>query len=217
MFLLVLGAVALVFRAQVAQPADSPAPESAQTKTLSPEDLTQYVRLTRNEMELQVQLKLLSSLSDEHLKRSEDASRANASEKTKWENDLAQELRDKGSVLLSQLNELSKQRLAFESTRGQPSSSALGTGALNQAKPLTPDELAYVTKLDERLLKVRQDLAQAVAAGRDLSSELQTNVTAETVGRISLRLEQNNRLEREYEREQSDLELRVLAFRATRK
>ena len=90
-------------------------------------------------------------------------------------------------------------------------------GALEEGKALNADELAYVTKLDERLLRVRQELAATAEAAKNLTMQLQTNATAQAVGRVSVLLGENSLHARQWVREQSELELRKLEFRAIRR
>jgi len=54
-------------------------------------------------------------------------------------------------------------------------------------------------------------------AEKGFYAELQTNNTAEAVGRVSMRLEENGKQVRLWEREASELELKKLEFRALRK
>jgi hypothetical protein len=186
----------------------------ARRKQLSPEDRAEYARLTKAEVELSTRLKVLGELAQEHLQRAED-SKAGAPEKSRWETDLAHELRDKSSVALEQLNTLTKQRLAFEAVH--PPTASLVSAPLNEPRALTPDEFVYVTKLEERLLIVRQELVANAETARGFHAELQTNNTPEDMERISLRLDENARQSRQWEREQFDLELKQLEFRALRK
>jgi len=200
--------------AAAAPPAAAQITNVAKRKPLTAENRAEYNRLAKAEVELNARLRVLGELAQEHFQRAEE-SKAGAPEKSRWETDLAQELRDKSSVVLGQLNELTKQRLAFESAHapGQPPT----LGVLDDQKALTPDEFAYVTKLEERLLRVRQELIATDQAARAFYAELQTNNTPEDMQRISLRLDENARLGRLWEREQSDLELKELEFRALRK
>ncbi len=136
-------------------------------------------------------------------------------EKARWETDLAQELRGKTVGLRDQLNALTKQRLAFEAAHGPAAPQS--PGALEDNKPLSADEFVYLTTLDERLVKVRQELVAVDAAAKAIHSELVTNNTPEDMQRISLLLDDNTRQARQWEREESELQLKKLEFRALRK
>src|SRR5512133_749484 len=204
--LLVVGSVSAAIAAPEAV-ANAPAP-----RVLSPEDQISYDRMVRQELELNTQVKLLGELADEHMARAEMLANAGTADKSQWEKDLAQEIRTKGAVRLAQLNDVTKQRLAFEAAHGPTPPPALG--ALQLPKSLNPDEFAYLTRLDERLLRARQDIAALEEASRNLQTELQTNHTEEAVGRISGMLEINARQARQSEKEASDLELKKLEFRA---
>ena len=186
----------------------------AKPGTLSPADRLQYARLIRTELELNAQLRLLAELLEERLSRSDQFARSAAPERAQWEAELARDLRSRNSVVLGQLNELTKQRLAFEAAHVPASTPGLGT--LDDGK-LNLDESAYVSRLDERLLKVRQELAALDDSSRGLAMQLQTNTTVEAVGRIQVMIEENTRRAAQWEREHSELELKKLEFRALRK
>ncbi|HYG33668.1 MAG TPA: hypothetical protein VEC99_02725 [Clostridia bacterium] len=195
----------------------SVAEDAPKASALSPEEQMQYARMVKTEWELSTQIKTLIDLADEHAKRSEEANRTGTPEKVRWENDRAQELRDKSAAILPQLNEITKQRLAFEASHAGVSPNGAAIGTLAESKPLNPEEFTYVSKVDERLLKVRQQMAQIIEVGKNLYSELQTNNTPEAVGRISVLMEENRKEVRDWEKEQAELELRKLEFRALRK
>ena len=184
---------------------------------LSPDERAQYTALTRAELELSTKLKRLGQLADLHTQRATDASRNGTPEKTKWEADLAQELGEGKAVVLGQLNEATKRRLAFEATHASLPAAGAGDAALAEGKGLNANELLFVTRVDERLAKVREGLAASLAADKGLYAQLQTNNTAEAVGRISVLLEENGKQTRQWEREASELELKKLEFQALRK
>lgn len=208
LFVLALGIVSQAARGADAAPA-------GEAPKLSAEERAQYARWFQTEVELNTRIKLLSELTEEHLQRAE-AARAVTPDKARWENDRAQELRDKSAGVLTQLNEATRQRLAFE-TAHKISDGTPTLGASIEAKPLGPEEQAYVRNLDERLVRIRQELVQALQAGRELHAQLQTNINPENVSRVSLLLEDNTRVARQWEREQADIELRKLEFQALRK
>lgn len=185
--------------------------------SLSPDDRAQYTGLTRTELELNTKFKLLTELADLHTQRAAESSKAGTPERTKWEADLAQELNDGKAVVLGQLNDTTKRRLAFEAAHASLPAAGAGSGALAEGKGLNANELLFVTRIDERLAKVREGLAASMAADKGLYAQLQTNNTAEAVGRVSALLEENSKQTRQWEREASDLELKKLEFQALRK
>ncbi len=186
---------------------------AAKLKPLTAEERTQYKQLTRSEVELKAQVKLLNELAGEHFRRAEEA-RIGLPEKARWETDAGQELRDKSSRLLGQLNDVTKERLAFEAARGPEPEAALAS--LEDRNSFTPDEIAYVMKLDDRLLRIQQEMIANDQAAKLLFLELQTNNSPDDMDRISRQLDENSRQSKQWEREQADLELKELEFRALR-
>jgi hypothetical protein len=205
---------ALGLGAWLASPQDARPEDAPKAAALSVDDRAQYSVLNKAELRLDTEVKLLTELAEEHLKRSTDPVRSGSLEKVRWEADLAQELRGKASSVLGQLNEVTTQRLAFETAHG---AAAAGLGALEEGKALNVDELAYVAKLDERLLRVRQELVATAEVAKNLTMQLLTNTTAQAVGRVSVLLGENTLHAAQWAREQSELELRKLEFRALRR
>jgi hypothetical protein len=191
-------------------------PDGSKATALSPDEAAQYGEMKKTELELNAKVNVLADLAEEHTKRA-DAAKNEAPDKARWETDLVQELRDKASVLAKQLSEATTQRLAFEAAHSPPPGPAFGLGALETTNRLNADEIAYLTNLEQRLSKVTRELAATIDASRAYSAELATNRTAEDVGRISGLLEGNGRQLRELEKEQADLDLKKLEFRAVRK
>ncbi len=185
----------------------------AKRKPLSAEERAEYNRIARTELELNTRLKLLGEMAGEHSRRA-DESRVGFPEKARWESELAQELRDKSTALLAQLNVLTKERLAFEAARGPTQRPPLPL--FEDTRSLNPEEFAYLTQIQERLLRTRQELVATDLAAKALYSELQTNNSPEAMERISLQLDENNRQTRQWEREQTDLELKESEFRVLR-
>jgi len=200
--------------AAAAPPATAAAAKPATPKPLSPQDQAQYTRLTQGELQLKTRIALLNELVDEHFRRADEA-RIGLPEKAQWETDLAQELRERSIRLLGQLNALTKQRLAFQAAHAPPAPPS--PDALEDNKALNADQLAYLMTLDERLVKVRQELLALDAAAKDFQLELATNNTPEEMGRISDLLNENARESRQWEREESELLLKKLEFRALRR
>jgi hypothetical protein len=212
LLVLILGMGSPLSRAQDAGSKTAVSPLAS----LPPEERIRYAKLAKDEWELNARIQQLLELADDHLKRSTDA-KVGFPDRSKWENDLALELRDQSARLVAQLNDSTKQRLAIETSRGLPAGSAPSPGPLEEAKALNADELAYVVKLDTRLLKVRQDMANVVDAGKAIYAQLQTNITTEAITRASVLIDENNGQVRQLEREVSELELKKLEFRALRK
>jgi hypothetical protein len=197
--------------AGAAQPGNVPKP-----KALTPEEQAQYNRLTRGELELSTQHKLLTELADEHARRAETA-KAISLDQSRWEILRAQELRVRSSQVLTELNEMTKERLAFEKANAAPAAPMAGQGAVQPGRALTVDELAYVVRLDEHLLRLRQEVVTLSEATQGLYAELQTNNTVEVMQKVSARLDENAKQVRDLEREQALVELKKLEFRALRR
>jgi len=211
--------VAAAPAAAPAQPAPAPAAPAAPPKqeSLTPEEQAQYALLVRGEVQLNAQLKLLNELIDQHVQLVDSSPTVGSLEKSQWEGQLVQDLRNRSAVVLAQLNDLTKQRLAFEAAHGPRPASPPPLGALDEAKPLNADEFAYVTRLDELMLSVRQQIAGLDEEAKGLYTELQTNNAPEEMTRVSVLLDDNARRAKLWEREESQLELRKLEFRALRK
>ena len=71
--------------------------------------------------------------------------------------------------------------------------------------------------VDARLEQLHEELAVAIRDTRVLSMQIGTNKTPEDIGTLSLVLGDSQRFVKELQREQLDLELRKLEFRAIRK
>ena len=206
-------------QAENSKPASGVVPQAADGSkpiALSPDESAQYGEMRRGELEFNAKLKLLAELSDEHAKRA-DAAKTETSDKVKWETDLVQELRDRATRMAKQLSEVTTQRLAFEAAHSPPPGPAVGLGSLETTNRLNMDEIAYLTKIEQRLSKVADELASTLETTRSYTAELATNRAPEDVGRISRLLEVNGRQLKELEREQVGLDLRKLEFRALRK
>ncbi len=185
----------------------------AKQKPLTAEERTNYNRLKRSEVELKAQVNLLNELAGEHFRRAEE-SRIGLPEKARWETDAGQELRQKSSQLLGQLNEATKERLAFEAAHAPDPEAALAS--LEDRNSLNPDEMAYLMKLDDRLVRIQQEMVANDQAAKALFLELQTNNSPDDMDRISRQLDENARQSKQWEREHADLELKELEFRALR-
>jgi hypothetical protein len=176
-----------------------------------------YAALLKSNLELSAQFKLLSNLVQEHRKLSEQATKANLAEKALWEDELAQELSNRSSATLKQLNDVTKQRLAFEKAHDN---AAVSIGSLNAAitaTRLNSHEIEFLSKLDEGLQRVDQELRAARQDATAYAAQMSTNTIAYDFERASYTLEQNARKVRQLEHEHFDLELRKLEFMALRR
>jgi len=190
--------------------------EPSRSGLLSPDESNQYAQLKLEEARLEAQLKLVNELADEHQKRSE-AARTERSETERWETASAQELRARAVVIARQLNEATRQRLAFEESHVAPIISILGPGSLEPSGSLNPYEVAYVLRLEKRLSTVTGEWLAAIENSKNYTLQLGTNRVPEEVDQISFQLNESSRQVRELEKERSDLELRKLEFRALRR
>jgi len=157
---------------------------------------------------------VLSELADEHKRNADEATAAGQPERAAWEQEWAQSISERIADVSRQLGVLTKQALAFEAAHGTP---GVGLGIFETGNGLGADEVAFVTLLQERLARVQEELDATLAAGTNLSAELATNNTSEAISRVSLMLQDNTEQIRRLQREQSDLELRKLEFRALRR
>jgi len=217
--MLVAGALEFPVGAQEAvPPASTPAPAAAPpgSGNLSPEDSARYVGLKLDETRLETQLKLLTELADEHLKRSE-AARSERLDSEKWEIARSQELRDRALTVARLLNDATKARLAFEEAHLPPITTAVSIGGLGSAVAPDPNEQAYLTRLERRFAVVTAEWLAAIETSRLYAVQLGTNRVPEEAQRISVMLSEISHQARELEKEQADLELRKLEFRALRK
>ena len=140
--------------------ATSPGAEAPNIATANPDDET-YVTLLKSNFELSAQCRLLSNLAQEHRKLSEQAAKANQAEKARWEDELAKEFGDRSSAMLKQLNEVTKQRLAFEKTHNNAGSPVSSLNAAIAATRVSSRETEFLGKLDEGLQRIDQELITA--------------------------------------------------------
>jgi hypothetical protein len=216
-----LGFGLLVFSSQAQESASGPSatPPGAEAPiiaTASADDEA-YAVLLKSALELNSQFKLLSNLAQDHLKLAEEATKANQAEKALWENDLAKDFSDRGSVLLKQLSDVTKQRLAFEKAH---KNAAVSVGSLNAAitaTRLSSHEIEFLNKLDEGLQRVAQELRAARQDAIAYAAQISTNTMPYDFERASYVLDQNARKVRQLEQEHFDLELRKLEFQALRR
>ena len=208
---MLVAAAALAFVCAAQEPLND-----GKSKPLTSEEQVAYAKMNRREVELSARIRLCTEFAEELLKRASDV-KTGMPDHAKWLTDLAQELRDKAAANLKELNETTAQRVAFDAAHGPATNAVVGNGALDQPKPLNADEFAYVNRLEERTLKIRQDLAFTLDYGKTFALQLATNNTPEAVTRISAMVDENNAMVRILEREEADLDLRKLEFRALRR
>jgi hypothetical protein len=143
---------------------------------------------------LNAQVVLLKELIQAHQKRSADLTQKSQSEKAKWETELVAELEEQRARLQKSIDQAA-----------QPT----GTERLK-----VDEQLVFVSTLEARLEQVRQELSAAVEDSRVLATQISTNNVAENVAGMSFALSDNQKIVKDLQREQLDLELRALEFRA---
>lgn len=180
------------------------------------DERARYMMLGRRELELNTRFKLLSELGNEFQVRAEAARGTNRADLAEWESFRSKELMDRAASELTELNATTKQRQAIEDARRivVPDPAVPEAIATNT---VTPDEAAYLAKLEERMWELEKDLQVVLEEGKVFAAELATNNTPEDIGRISLQLDENGRAVRTVRRDIADLELRKLQFRALRR
>jgi len=196
--------------------ATSPGAEAPNLATANPDDEA-YVTLLKSNFELSAQCRLLSDLAQEHRKLAEQAAKANQAEKARWEDELAKEFGDRSSAMLKQLNEVTKQRLAFEKTHNNAGSPVSSLNAAIAATRVSSRETEFLGKLDEGLQRIDQELVAARQYASAYAAQISTNTVAYDFERASYTLDQNTRKITQLEHERLDLELRRLEFLALRR
>ncbi len=187
------------------------------TNSLTADESTAYAALNRDLLELDAQFRLLNGLAREHRARAEELAR-DESQKSQWEAELATGFGAQASELLRRINERSRQRLAFEREHPVVRGSALaGFSSSGGTNGPNPDEVAYFAKIEERLQRAGQELAGVIEEGKLYAQQAHTNNAPDEIGRVSLLLNDNQRRVRELQKEQSDLELQLLGYRALRR
>jgi len=179
------------------------------------DQITYYAALNSRLIELKTQSELLNELSLEHARRAAEISRTQEA-RSQWERELAKELSEKSGTCLGLLNNLYKERLAFEQAHPELS----GPGSSNQvaeaSSPRNADETAFLAKLEERLAMVQEEIAETAEAGRAYAAQLATNTTSADFSRITSLLQDSSNSAKQLQKEVLDLELKKLEFRALR-
>jgi len=177
--------------------------------------------LNRQVIEATARFELLNQLAQEHRKRAEETPRDQG--RYQWESELAKELGDRASAILSLLNQPSKERLASEPaapdlTVVSPPNSV--TGATHGP---SPEEIAFLEALAERRTTVQQELAAAGVAANLYAMRLATNnsnnsyESSTEIANIHYLMRDNGYSVKQLQKELFDLELKNLEFRALRK
>lgn len=190
-----------------------PAASSAAAAVQPGDEQARYLAISKREIELQTQLRVLTELSQLHTGRGEAAQRANRQDLAGWERELSREMSDRAAQTLTQLASVTRERAGMEDAKLVVVPLA---ASLSRTNTVNPEEAAYLAKLHERMLATEQELTGLANLGRQFVAELQTNTLPQDIERISLQLEGNGREVRQVQKEMSDLELRRLEFRAAR-
>jgi hypothetical protein len=143
---------------------------------------------------------LLNEMLHEHQKRATDFAQKNETERAKWESELVNELQQKSARV---------QKGIDQATQASP-----GTNGMKAAPANVDDHLVFVSTVEARLEQIRQQLSAAIEDSRVLTMQISTNKAPEDFARVSSVLNDNQNVVRELQREQLDLELRKLEFRA---
>jgi hypothetical protein len=192
----------------VKEPPSSPSPA---------EKVASYSQMLQEEIELGAQQRLLTVLSEEHQGRAEIADKAGNAELSRWESELSKDLRARAAVALGKVTALGKQRREFEEANklgpaGQPEVAA----ALRQSL-LSLEESVYLERLAQRLGSLQQELNDLHETQRVCLLQMQTNNGPDEAYRLNWLLESSHRTVRDIQRQQTDLQLKQLEFRAMKK
>lgn len=148
---------------------------------------------------LSAQALLLKEMAQEHQKRAADLTQANQVEKAKWESDLVNELHEKSVHVQKSIDQMM-----------QPSS---GTNDSKSASDVD-DKLIFVSAVEARLQELQQELSATIEDGRALTTQIGTNKARDDIANLSFALGENQKVVKQLQKEQLDLELRKLEFRA---
>jgi len=152
---------------------------------------------------LNAQAPLLRDMLQEHQRRAAELTQKNQSEKAKWETDLVNELQEKSARIQKNID--------------QGSQAGSATNDVKVAAGEVDDQLVFVSTVEARLEQLRQELSAARQDSVVLSIQIATNKVPEDIGAMSWASGDNQRLIKDLQKEQLDLELRKLEFRAIRK
>jgi len=149
---------------------------------------------------LNAQALMLKEMLQEHRSRAADLTQKKQDEKAKWETELANELQEKSARLQKSLDEITQ--------------SGLVTNDLRVADADLDDQLLFISTLEARLEQINKELAAATRHTGTLATQIAPDKTPEDIGAISSALDENQRFIKELQREQADLQLRKIEFRA---
>jgi hypothetical protein len=151
---------------------------------------------------LNAQALLLKEMLKEHQSRAAELTQTNQSEKAKWEAELVNELQQKSDRVQKSIEQ-----------RSQPGPAANGLNGIGEMD----DQLVFFATVDARLGQIRQELLAVMEDSQVQGLRIATNKGPEDMAAISSALGDNQRIIKELQREQLDLELRKLEFRAIKK
>jgi hypothetical protein len=217
--LLSLALTALLGGSAWGQTIDTNAPTPTPTNAAPSPDLARYAGLVRTECEYGTQAQLYSDLAQEHLLKAQDAHSQAKAEIENWETELGRQFIERGSAAKSRYEHARRDKEAMQQQFPNLNDSLFAGAAATVVGdvPLHPDEVAYVDRVDQRIRAIQAELAVLNAESVSYAERLPTNDVAADVYRLSAALEQNRQLTRELAKEQADLELRILEFRALRR
>jgi hypothetical protein len=152
---------------------------------------------------LNAQTSLLKEMLQEHQSRAAELTQKDQGEKAKWETELVNELQEKIGRLQKSIDQ-----------RSHPGPAANGSNAVGGEGD---EQVVFMATVDSHLEQLRQELSAAIADTQALGLRIATNKMPEEIAATSVALGDNQRIVRELQREQLDLELRKLEFRAIRK
>jgi hypothetical protein len=155
------------------------------------------------------QVELLTQLAQEHRQRAHDTAAAGQTDRTIWENDLANELHARAEQLQGRHNEPAK----------EPSSNAIPPALAGESagNGLNGDEQAYLDKIHERLDAVQQEIAAVTDQAAAYALQLPTNTVPYDYSVATRQIQENGRELRQLHTEQAGLELKRLEFWALRR
>lgn len=159
---------------------------------------------------LKLQAELLKDLAQEHSNRAAQAAVSNQVERVKWETELAGEFQAQSARLLKVMDQMTKMQNGSEAA-------PLGAGGAGEVKGVTDEEIEFLAKLEEKRLQVDHELDSTLEQSRFNAMQLATNNLPENVQKIAFIEEENQRYIRNLQKEQSDLDLKRLEYRAIRR
>jgi len=179
------------------------------------DQVAHYATLNRRVIESNTQFELLNQLAQEHRKRAEATPRDQG--RYQWESELAKELGDRASAILSLLNNTSKERLAVEQAHPDLAASVLPNSVTGATNGPNLDEIAFLGKLAEKRTAIQQEIAATSEAGALYVTQLATNSSSSDPSKIYSLIQDNANSAKQLQNELFDLELKYLEFRALHK